>query len=106
MFEAALCGLAWIFEEPTDLPRPRTHSGLIAGFGQHLVQTGRLPAEFGRSLNRVQDLRLTADYFPRPVSPDKAKWAIEEAERFLSAILQLLGRPPLPVPDDPPEKRS
>jgi uncharacterized protein (UPF0332 family) len=50
----------------------KTHSGLIASFGPHVVKTGKLPAEFGRSLNRVQELRLTADYLAEPVSVDRA----------------------------------
>jgi uncharacterized protein (UPF0332 family) len=99
MFEAALAALAWAVGGAADVPRYRTHSGLIASFGRHLVLTGRLPAEFGRALNRVQELRLTADYFSEPVSPSKAKWAIDEAERFVAGIIDLLTKanPQTPV---------
>ncbi len=50
MFDAAIAVLAWTGSNE----RPRTHSGLIGSFGRKLVQTGRLPPELGRSLNRVQ----------------------------------------------------
>jgi uncharacterized protein (UPF0332 family) len=61
MFDAAIAALSWAGVGTTQ-DQPKTHSGLIANFGLRLVQTGRLPAELGRSLNRVQELRLTADY--------------------------------------------
>jgi uncharacterized protein (UPF0332 family) len=35
----------------------KTHSGLMQLFSQHFVRTGKLPADFGRSLQRVHALR-------------------------------------------------
>lgn len=32
----------------------KTHRGLIAAFGEHLVKTGRTSADLGRSLNQVE----------------------------------------------------
>ena len=32
----------------------RTHSGLISAFSLHLVKTGRVPVELGKSLNKVE----------------------------------------------------
>jgi len=90
MFDAATAALQWAGS--TDTP-PKTHSGMIAGFGRDLVQTAHLPAELGRSLNRVHELRLTADYITAPVPLDKARQAIEEAARFVAVIRELL-RPP------------
>ena len=55
---------------------------------------GHLPAEHGRSFNRIHELRLTADYLAAPVALDKAKQAIEEAEAFVAAIRALLDEPP------------
>jgi len=92
MFDAALAALLWT-GVGTAQERPKTHGGLIGSFGLHLVQTGRLPAEFGRSLNRVQELRLTGDYLAEPVPLEKAKWAIEEADTFVAGIRQLLANP-------------
>ncbi len=90
MFDAALAALTWAgaLQSP-----PRTHGGLIGSFGQHLVQTGLVTADLGRSFNRVQELRLTADYLAEPVPLDKAKAAIEEAATFVATIQQLVSTP-------------
>jgi uncharacterized protein (UPF0332 family) len=93
MFDAAKAALAWAGGS-NDQPQHKTHSGLIAAFGLHLVKTGKLPAEFGRSLNRVQELRLTGDYLPVPVPIDKSEWAVQEAERFLEGVRRLLAQQP------------
>jgi uncharacterized protein (UPF0332 family) len=71
----------------------KTHSGLIGSFGLHLVQTGLLPAELGRSFNRVQELRLAGDYLAEPVPLEKAEWAILEADTFIAGVRQLLVQP-------------
>jgi uncharacterized protein (UPF0332 family) len=91
MFDAAIAALSWAGVGATQ--DHKTHSGLIASFGLRLVQTGRLPAELGRSLNRVQELRLTADYLAEPVSSEKATWAVEEADAFVASIQWLLTQP-------------
>jgi uncharacterized protein (UPF0332 family) len=80
MFDAAIAALSWAGVVGEQSP-PKTHGGLIASFGQNLVRTDKLPSEFGRALNRVQELRLTADYLAEPVPLDKAKSAIEEVDR-------------------------
>lgn len=90
MFDAAIAALSWA---GADSAQPKTHGGLIASFGQNLVRTDKLPAELGRALNRVQELRLTADYLAEPVPLDKATWAIEEADGFLAAVSALLLQP-------------
>ena len=92
MFDAAIAALSWAGVGP-EQNQHKSHGGLIGSFGQHLVQTGQLPTEFGRSFNRVQDLRLTADYLAEPVSLDKAKWAIQEADTFVAGVGQLLVQP-------------
>lgn len=45
----------------------RTHSGLISVFSLHLVKTGRVPVELGKSLNKAEELRLMADYKGDPI---------------------------------------
>jgi len=92
MFDAAIAALSWVGADLEKSP-PKTHSGLIASFGQNLVLRGLLSSELGRALNRVQELRLTADYLAEPVSLDKAQWAIQEADRFVDAISGLLLQP-------------
>jgi uncharacterized protein (UPF0332 family) len=95
MFDAAIAALSWAGADTRQTP-PKTHGGLIASFGQNLVRTGKLASEFGRSLNRVQELRLTADYLAEPVPLDKAKWAIEQADGFVAAVSALLRQPKPP----------
>lgn len=63
-----------------------THSGLISAFSLHLVKTGRLPVELGKSLNRAAEIRLVADYTGEEVTADKARWAIEKAASFVSVV--------------------
>ncbi len=92
MFDAVIAALSWAGADVERSPT-KTHGGLITSFGQSLVKTGKLPAECGRALNRVQELRLTADYLAEPVSLDKAQWAIQEADRFVAAVSGLLLQP-------------
>lgn len=92
MFDAAIAALAWAGID-TAQDHPKTHGGLIGSFGLHLVQTGQLPAELGRSLNRVQELRLTGDYMASPVPLEKARWAVQEADTFVAGIERLLTQP-------------
>lgn len=89
MFDAATAALLRAIGTGLQSP-PKTHGGMISQFGLHLVQRGKLPAELGRSLNRVHELRLSADYLAAPVSLDRAKRAIEEAESFVRQVRDLL----------------
>src|ERR1700678_1408138 len=58
----------------------KTHSGLIGGFGERIIQPKLLAPEFGRALNKVQHFREVADYSGDPVSREDAQWAVEQAE--------------------------
>jgi uncharacterized protein (UPF0332 family) len=88
MFDAARAALL-----STSAPVPaevaRTPSGLIAAFSLHLVKPGLVAVEHGRSLNKVEDLRLIADYRGDPVTLDNAAWALEQAKAFLGAVQAL-----------------
>ena len=64
----------------------KTHSGLISVFSLHLVKTGSLPKELGRSLNKVEDIRLMADYLGTAVDFERAAWALQQAEIFIQTI--------------------
>jgi uncharacterized protein (UPF0332 family) len=61
----------------------KTHQGLIAAFGKHLVLGGQIDQTLGRSINKVQSLRQIADYVGDPPSLEEATWAVENAERFV-----------------------
>jgi uncharacterized protein (UPF0332 family) len=83
MFEAATVAL--IATQPDIRPEKiRTHRGLIASFGQHLVTTGRVDIELGRILNQVERIRLLADYTGEPIDIEKAIWAVDQADHFIA----------------------
>lgn len=65
----------------------RTHSGLISAFSLHLVKPGRVPIELGRALNRVEEIRLIADYKGDAVEREQAAWAVDQASAFVKAML-------------------
>jgi uncharacterized protein (UPF0332 family) len=92
MFDAATAALSWA-GVGAEQNQHRTHGRLIRSFGLHLARTGRLPAELGRSLNRVQELRLIGDYLAEPVPLEKARWAVQEADTFVVGIQRLLTQP-------------
>lgn len=64
----------------------RTHSGLISAFSLHLVKAELVPVEYGRTFNKVEDLRLIADYKGDPIEPEKATWAVDQAQEFVQAM--------------------
>ena len=64
----------------------KTHSGLISAFSLHLVKSGRFPVELGKSFNRVEDLRLVADYKGDPIDTAQAQWAVEQSQQFVAQI--------------------
>jgi uncharacterized protein (UPF0332 family) len=88
MFDAARAALLTV-QAPVPSEVARTHSGLIAAFSLHLVKPGLVAVEHGRSLNKVEDLRLIADYKGDHVTLDNAAWALEQAHNFLQAVQAL-----------------
>lgn len=68
----------------------RTHGGLITTFSLQMVKTGKVTLEFGRSLNRVHELRLIADYKGDPVAAEDAAWALAQADEFVRAMASTL----------------
>jgi uncharacterized protein (UPF0332 family) len=85
MFDAARAALL-ATGAPVEPDIARTHSGLIAAFGQHLVKNGPLARELGRLLNRAHEIRLLADYAGSSVEADDARQMVEQAEHFIAAI--------------------
>jgi uncharacterized protein (UPF0332 family) len=92
MFDAARAALLSI-SAPVPAEIARTHSGLITAFSLHLVKPGLVAVEHGRSLNKVEDLRLIADYKGDPVTLENAAWALEQSEKFLAAVQALIAKP-------------
>ena len=58
-----------------------SHSGTIAGFGQHLAKPRKVPDEYHRMLIDAQDLRELGDYgMPNSVGVEQAREQIVAAE--------------------------
>jgi uncharacterized protein (UPF0332 family) len=64
----------------------KTHSGLISKFSLELVKSGQVSVELGKSLNKVEDLRLMADYKGDAVLKEDATWAVNQADIFVEAL--------------------
>ena len=64
----------------------KTHGGLISAFSLQLVKTQKVPVEYGRLLNKVEELRLIADYKGDTIEQEKAVWAVESAHSFVATI--------------------
>lgn len=88
MFDAARAALLAV-QAPAPSEVARAHNGLISAFSLHVVKPGLVAIEHGRSLNKVEDLRLIADYRGDPVTLDNAAWALEQARNFLQAVQAL-----------------
>ncbi len=83
MFDAARAALL-ASKLSDDVLTIRTHSGLIASFSLKLVKSGLVDIQFGKALNKVEDLRLVADYKGDPVEMEEATWAVQQATEFVS----------------------
>lgn len=94
MFNAAHAALIWS-DAMTDPAAVKTHNGLMTAFGQYLIRPGHLSVELGKSLNRVERIRLLADYTGE-VSAEKAVMAIEQAVLFVETVQQMV------MPQNPP----
>ncbi|HEB63265.1 MAG TPA: HEPN domain-containing protein [Gammaproteobacteria bacterium] len=89
MFDASRAALiASGFEEIAITTK--TYSGLISAFSLHLVKTGRLSKELGRSLNKVEDIRLMADYLGVAVDLEQAAWSLKQASIFVEVIEKII----------------
>jgi uncharacterized protein (UPF0332 family) len=69
-----------------DLSTIKTHNGLVTAFSLHLVKTGKVSVDLGKAFNKVEDLRLVADYRGDEVDKEKATWALEQAKAFVKAL--------------------
>ena len=85
MFDAARAALL-ASGAPVDPNVVRTHNGVIAAFGLHLVKTGQVQPEWGRALNRAQEIRQVADYTGDSVDMELATWVVEQSGLFIQAI--------------------
>jgi len=98
MFDAAHAALLWAGAH-VNPAATKTHGGLIAAFGEHLVKTARLSADLGKALNQVERLRLLADYTGEEVDADRVQWVVEQAGTFAETVQNTFS-PPDPVQGD------
>lgn len=89
MFYAARAALFHVGQSERALGK--THTGLIAAFGQFIVLPELLDAHYGRALSHEAQRRLIADHDAAGVAPGDAEPAIANAERFVAAVGQLMG---------------
>ena len=90
MFDAAHAALlAAGHETPESLIK--THSAMIGEFGRKIVLGGQIDAALGRALNRVETIRLLADYSAEPPPLEEAAWAVEQAGVFVCAVKSRFG---------------
>ena len=90
MYDAARACLAWAGIAP-ERGAFKTHHGLIAAFGLHLVKPGFFPEEKSKSFQRVQATRQVADYEVTPVPHEKAVEAVLAAEGFVSTAAAMIA---------------
>lgn len=92
MFDAARAALL-IADGDDSVLSIKTHSGLITAFSLRLVKSGKVSIELGKSLNKVEDLRLIADYKGDPVAAEQAQWAVDQATIFVKTLKELSTKP-------------
>jgi uncharacterized protein (UPF0332 family) len=97
MFDAARAAL-FAGDESVNSEAIKTHSGLIAAFSLHVIKPGLIPAQYGRSLRQVDQIRLIADYSDEGVDRERGLSAIEQAKHFIEAVSSYVGGLPLRSP--------
>lgn len=85
MFDAARAALL-ASGAPVGPDVAKTHNGLITAFSLHLVKAGLVSVELGKAFNKVEDLRLIADYKDEPIEREHAAWAVEQSSLFVQAM--------------------
>ena len=85
MFDAARAALL-AAGEPVNSEAIKTHSGLIAAFSLYVIKPGGIPAQYGRSLRQMDQIRLIADYSDEGVDRERGLSAIEQADQFVEAV--------------------
>ena len=86
MFDAAKAALPGSAAAIDPAGLGKTHSGLIAAFGKHLVKPGIVSVELGRALNRAEEVRLIADYKGDSIDAADAGEMVTSAEAFVAAM--------------------
>lgn len=65
----------------------KTHTGLIAKFGEIFIQPGTIDREYGRMLALAEELREKTDYsLLSPITREHAEMVVKGAKSFLEEI--------------------
>ncbi len=73
----------------------RKHSGVIGAIHRFFVKPGLLSREQGKALNWLFEVRSMGDYDVLVnISPEEAAEAITKAEKFVTAVKELLNQSP------------
>ena len=94
-FDAARAALL-VVPAPAGADTSRTHAGLIAAFGLHVVKPGFIPGDVGRTLGQAQQVRLVADYKGDPIEREDAERLVGVASQFFDAVARLIAPTPAP----------
>lgn len=69
----------------------RTHEGVKAMFGLHLVKTGKIEKEFAAFYSRVLSKRISGDYDEfEKISESEARDFLTEAGKFINKIEEVV----------------
>ncbi len=85
MFDAARAALL-VSAAPVKSENIKTHSGLITAFSLHLVKSGRIAVQHGKSLRQADQLRTVADYSDAEIDREAAASALAQANDFVDAV--------------------
>jgi uncharacterized protein len=85
MFDAARAALL-AGDEPVSSEAIKTHSGLITAFSLQVIKPGLIPAQYGRSLRQVDQIRFIADYSDEGVDRERGLSVIEQANQFVETV--------------------
>ena len=80
---------------------PKTHSALIGTFSRRFVESGLLPRQLGRDLNKIEEQRRYVDYIADEEIPlDVASEVLDKATAFVNAVAAHLGSDTHPASSD------
>jgi uncharacterized protein (UPF0332 family) len=83
MFHAAKAALEAVDPKLLDA---KTHTTVIRRFGLHVAGKGGIDTAIGRSLARVEQMRLIADYDGPSLEPEDALTVLVAMRQFLAAV--------------------
>ncbi len=87
---AELCVKGLLLTKLNDIPG--SHGGLVGKFGELFVQTGELPRELGRRLNRGLEARAAARYdYAAQITEDMAQEVLNLAQELIARLERMAG---------------